>query len=259
MRHSLRDAIRAPWPPPGTAAVPAAALPDRHGRTLALALLASLACHALLVSGWRWQPVAPDATLPAMLTGSGSALRNDAPLHVELVSVRGADAGAVVRAPEAMVGTAKDTIAAPAPAAPAVPRTPPRVPEPPPFDWSGVVNVADTDDIGAADSAFAADIAVEFPVQVATRPQLQQPLTAAYPQGELQRGRKRTVGVLVIVDAEGRVERARKNYEDDVYAPAIDAALREAQFTPALDNGRPVRFWTVLVFDFTIFGSPVFP
>ena len=102
-------------------------------------------------------------------------------------------------------------------------------------------------------------IAAEFPDPETTRPQLQQELAVAYPEDALRAHRRMVVGVLVIVDEQGKIERTAKSFDDLVFAPAVDAALQAAQFSPALRDGRPVRFWTVLVFDFTIQGPPIFP
>ncbi len=232
---------------------------DDAARTLAMALVASIACHALLLADWRWNSL-PSSLQPHLFYGVGSiAARQDASLRVELVSARGGDVTAEARPAAAASGTANDIAATPALVAPV--RKRPAVPPPPalPTDQQGLVNVVEFDDIGAVDSTLADAIAAEFPDPETTRPQLQQELAVAYPEDALRAHRRMVVGVLVVVDEQGKVERTAKSFDDLVFAPAVDAALQAAQFSPALRDGRPVRFWTVLVFDFTIQGPPIFP
>jgi TonB family protein len=255
----LRDALSAPRQARIGASVTTVA-DDDAARTLAMAFAASIACHALLLADWRSNPL-PDALQPSLFYGMGSAgARQDASLRVELVSARGTDVTAEARPPAAAPGAANDIAAAPAPIAPVRKRPAVPPPPPPPVDsQQGLVNVVEFDDIGAVDSTLAEAIGAEFPGTVDTRPQLQQELAVAYPEDALRAHRRMVVGVLVVVDEQGHVERTAKSFDDLVFAPAIDAALQTAQFSPALRDGRAVRFWTVLVFDFTIQGPPIFP
>ncbi len=261
VRQRLRDALPAPWRVRIGASMTTGADGDDAARTLAVALVASIACHALLLAEWRWNSL-PSSLQPNLFYGMGSiAAGQDASLRVELVSARDSDVTAEARPPAAASGTANDIAATPAPVAPVRKRPsvlPPPAP-PLPADQKGLVNVVEFDDIGAVDSTLADAIAAEFPDPETTRPQLQQPLAVAYPEDALRAHRRMVVGVLVVVDEQGKIERTAKSFDDSVFAPAIDAALQTAQFSPALRDGHPVRFWTVLVFDFTIQGPPIFP
>ena len=91
-----------------------------------------------------------------------------------------------------------------------------RVPLPPPLpaEQQGWVSVGAFDDIGAVDQRAWPAVAAEFPDAVTARPQLQQELVIAYPEDALRERRRMTVGVLVIVDEQGKVERTAKSFDD---------------------------------------------
>jgi len=64
-----------------------------------------------------------------------------------------------------------------------------------------------------------------------------------------------TQRLLVLVDAAGRVDFVVFEQEHPWFAPAIEAALREAQFAPAQRKGEPVPGWFALQINFQIIGG----
>lgn len=91
-------------------------------------------------------------------------------------------------------------------------------------------------------SEFPAEIAQG--VRFATRPDVK------YPEDALAARRPGSVTAFVIVDAKGTVEEVSIVEGTPEFAQPVQDALLATRFRPAEDRGTPIRFYTMLRFDF---------
>jgi hypothetical protein len=119
---------------------------------------------------------------------------------------------------------------------------------PPPGDVAvGPVN--DLDRIGRAQ---ALRIASRYPQPVTKRPLLLDTLTVPYPLRAAFAYRDARITVLMLVDADGRIADTTLYPDDPFFTPTILASLREAHFAPANMKGKPVPYWAMMDFVFTM-------
>ena len=95
-------------------------------------------------------------------------------------------------------------------------------------------------------------LAQRFPATVAKRPLLRAPLVVPYPPRAARARAEIRIAALVLLDAEGRKTETTLYPDDEMFAPTVLAALDVAQFTPAEIDGKPVPYWTILDFVFTM-------
>jgi len=95
-------------------------------------------------------------------------------------------------------------------------------------------------------------LAQRFPPKVEKRPQLRAPLVVPYPPRAARARAEIRIAALVLLDAEGRKTETSLYPDDALFAPTVLAALDGAQFTPAEIDGKPVPYWTILDFIFTM-------
>ena len=123
---------------------------------------------------------------------------------------------------------------------------------PPPGDVAvGPVN--DPDRIGRAQ---ALRLASRFPQPVAKRPRLLDTLTVPYPTRAAFAHRDARITVLILVDANGRIVDTTLYPDDPFFTPTVLTALRGARFAPADIKGKPVPYWAMMEFVFTMRRPP---
>jgi len=73
-----------------------------------------------------------------------------------------------------------------------------------------------------------------------------------YPEVARRAGIEGHVTVLVLVDTKGRVEAVGKAIGPEIFHEAAKAAAAQTEFTPAIQNDKPVRVWVSLPFKFQL-------
>ncbi len=73
-----------------------------------------------------------------------------------------------------------------------------------------------------------------------------------YPRAALDAGTEGSVAALLTLDAQGHVVDATLLPEDGLFAPAVAQAIKSAEFAPAETDGKPVPYWAIVQFFFTI-------
>ena len=119
---------------------------------------------------------------------------------------------------------------------------------PPPGDVAvGPVN--DLDRIGRAQ---ALRIASRYPQPVTKRPLLLDTLTVPYPLRAAFAHRDARITALMLVEADGRIIDTTLYPDDPFFTPTVLAALRGARFAAADIKGKPVPYWAMMEFVFTM-------
>ncbi len=103
-------------------------------------------------------------------------------------------------------------------------------------------------------AGFRTQMAARFADIPARAPRLNGTLSVLYPVKGAMAGRSLALSALLLIDARGKISEARVLPEDPVFIAAVLAALKNSAFYPAELDGRPIPYWTVLDFNFTIDG-----
>ncbi len=90
----------------------------------------------------------------------------------------------------------------------------------------------------------------EFPAEIAQGVRLAARPDVKYPEDALAARRQGSVLAFVVVDAKGAVEEVSIVEGAPEFAQPVQDALLATRFRPAEDRGTPVRFYTMLRFDF---------
>jgi TonB family protein len=208
------------------------------------ALACSIAIHALILG------LLSVATLRPPAHGPADAHSVSLPIQVAILRPSEASVEPVpaIAPPEAIgIGT---------PLPQPLPRALPQPPRPrPSAAGSGFLP-----DIGVGvlrDSAelpidLRARLAMEFPRVPARLPRTQRPVTIAYPEAALREGRESRVIALIVVDADGKAADIVVTPDDAIFGHAVRDALAGASYVPAYDNGKPLRHWLALTFEFEL-------
>jgi outer membrane biosynthesis protein TonB len=116
----------------------------------------------------------------------------------------------------------------------------------------GDVAVGAVDTPGALGTTQALRLAQRFPQEIANKPRLQDPLVVAYPARAARAHREARVSVLLIIDADGSVLETTLLPDDQLFGPTVRDAVAGGKFKPAEADARPVPYWMVLEFVFTM-------
>jgi TonB family protein len=224
---------------------------------LAPAFAASLAVHAvLLLALVSWVAVGDRVQFPGrdalavLLVGASAPPSADAPSGDLSIAVPAqetpllAEPAAQVEARNAQPpSAASDARAQPAPPAAAAAN---RVVS------LGSVDVRLlTDGMGTSLHPMHANrVGSEFPAEIAQGVRLAAKPEVKYPEDALAARRQGSVLAFVIVDAKGAVEEVSIVEGAPEFAQPVQDAILATRFRPAEDRGTPVRFYTMLRFDF---------
>ncbi len=226
------------------------AMPPPASRTpLAPALAASLVVHVAIAAA-----LAPLAATGRTTLGIGAL-----PLVARLVTMDpgAGDAPSLSATPGAPSDAAAPAMAAPAAAAVAIapappsPAAAPAAASPPtsPALATGAPGIAQTPgSMGLLSAPLLARIESEYPAEIDAPVQVVIAPTVAWPDGARRAG---TVVAWIAVDAAGTVEDVVVDGEADL-GEAVRAAVLAAKFLPARNRGAPIRFFTILRFDFGV-------
>ena len=99
---------------------------------------------------------------------------------------------------------------------------------------------------------YVARLAQRFPERVSKTPLLLGSPIVMYPAAAIAAGAERRIAALLTVDANGRIVDLQLVPDDPLFSPAVQDALKEAQFTPAEIDTRTVPYWAILEFVFTL-------
>jgi hypothetical protein len=103
-------------------------------------------------------------------------------------------------------------------------------------------------------AGMRAQMATRFTDIPARAPRLNGTLSVLYPTKGAMAGRSLALSALLLIDEHGKISEARVLPEDPVFIAAVLAALKNSRFYPAEFDGKPISYWTVLDFNFTIDG-----
>lgn len=95
-----------------------------------------------------------------------------------------------------------------------------------------------------------ARMGVEFPIEIDHPVRMREPILARYPPVALAQGREDSVGVWVLVNAEGIAEEVQVLDGSPEFADAVIAAVNAAKFIPAENRLHKIRFPLALEFQF---------
>jgi outer membrane biosynthesis protein TonB len=222
-------------------------------RRLAIAIGASLVIHALVVASLRGLLLA----LPAQDVGVAT---NFATLQAVLAGPR-TEAEPVEPAPlEPPVPPAlflpplEEPLVLPTRRANIPAQAPPPGPvlrpgtERPPVS----ISVKLIDDPTRLGAEYALTLAQKFSRRASKPPALVGSLSVVYPPAALSAGTEGSVAALLTLDTQGHVLESTLLPEGGLFAPAVADALRTAEFAPAEIDGKPVPYWTIVEFYFSI-------
>jgi hypothetical protein len=102
-------------------------------------------------------------------------------------------------------------------------------------------------------------LAQRFPRTAAKPPQLRGPFTVPYPPRAARAHAEARIGTLLLLDSTGRVVDVTLFPDEPLFRPAILEALNGARFAPALSDGKPIPYWTILEFVFSLRPAPAKP
>jgi TonB family protein len=114
------------------------------------------------------------------------------------------------------------------------------------------IAVGTIDDPARIGPDYVARLAQRFPHRAAKRPALLGSPIVTYPAGALESGTERRVTILLTLRADGSIADSQLTYDDPLFGPAALEALKSAQFTPAEIDGKPIPYWAIVEFVFSL-------
>ena len=114
------------------------------------------------------------------------------------------------------------------------------------------IAVGTIDDPARIGPDYTARLAQRFPHRAAKPPTLLGSPIVAYPAAALDSGTERRVTVLLTVRADGSIADSQLTYDDPLFGPAALEALKSAQFAPAEIDGKPIPYWAIVEFVFSL-------
>ena len=106
-----------------------------------------------------------------------------------------------------------------------------------------------TDRIGRAQELR---LAQRFPIPAINPVRLSEPLVVPYPPLAAAEHREARIAVLLILDADGRIVETNLFPDDPLFRPTVLDVLSRTQLVPARLDGKPVPYWAILEFVFTL-------
>jgi hypothetical protein len=134
----------------------------------------------------------------------------------------------------------------------AVPFEPSLEPTPSDAPPPGDVAVGPVNDLDRIGRAQALRLASRYPQPVTKRPLLLDTLTVPYPLRAAFAHRDARITALMLVEADGRIIDTTLYPDDPFFTPTVLAALRGARFAAADIKGKPVPYWAMMEFVFTM-------
>jgi hypothetical protein len=114
------------------------------------------------------------------------------------------------------------------------------------------------EDPGRLGPDYVVRLAQRFPDRAPKPPMLAGTTSVAYPPAALASGTERRVAVLLTLRADGSIAESQLIPDDPLFGPTVLEALKDARFTPAEIEGKPVPYWAIVEFVFLL-GRPPAP
>ena len=95
-------------------------------------------------------------------------------------------------------------------------------------------------------------LAQRFPKAAANPARLREPLVVPYPPRAAWEHREARIIALLILDTDGRIVETTLFPDDPLFAPTVLDVLSHARLAPAELDGKPLPYWTILEFVFTL-------
>jgi len=118
-----------------------------------------------------------------------------------------------------------------------------------------IISVKVIDDPSWLGSVYALSLAQRFSHRAQKPPALIGSSALIYPRAAMDAGISGRVAALLTIDPLGHILDSTLIPEDGLFAPAVANALKTAQFTPAEIDGKPVLYWAIVEYYFSI-GRP---
>jgi TonB-like protein len=232
------------------------ALRRAHDRRVSIAIGASLVIHALTIAMLRglMPPIyaSPQAsagsssTLQAILAGPKSEHASAEPKEIDMPVE-----------PELLLPPAAKPVASP------IPRPPPPTGPLPGDNPAGTgpstpeirIALRTIDDPAALGPEYVVRVAQRFPVRAGKPPMLLGSPAVMYPPAAVESHAERRVAVLLTLRADGSIAESQLIPEDPLFGPPVLDALKSTQFAPAEVDGKPVPYWAIVEFVFSL-GRP---
>jgi outer membrane biosynthesis protein TonB len=258
-----------------TTNLPFMASPDGRDRRLWLAFAASALAHALalvILAGLLLPSPVPVWVRMGQPAVVQVLLAEPEPAQVAPQADTPVDAARIQ--PEIEPTIAPPPVPAPTPATPDPPALARRVDAPPPAALAtgaatpteplpdavpddspippGDIAIGAVESPEALGTTQALRLAQRFPQKIGLRPRLQNSLVVLYPPRAARAFREARVSALLIIDDDGKVLETTLLPDDPLFGPTVRDALARAKFLPAEAESRPVAYWMVLEFVFTM-------
>jgi hypothetical protein len=115
-----------------------------------------------------------------------------------------------------------------------------------------IISVKLIDDPSWLGANYALLLAQRFSRRAQKLPALIGSSALMYPRAALEAGASGRVAALLTIDPQGRILDSTLLPEDGLFADAVANALKTAQFTPAEIDGKPVPYWAIVEYYFSI-------
>jgi TonB family protein len=120
------------------------------------------------------------------------------------------------------------------------------------------VAVGTIGDAAMLGSRYASDLAQKYPTRPSKEAMMLGSLGVAYPYEAQRAGIEGRFAVVVNLDARGRVTSKEMVIDDPIFGPVMLDALNSASFSPAEVDAKPIPYWIIVEFIFSI-GRPTPP
>jgi len=137
-------------------------------------------------------------------------------------------------------------------------RLPALAPPPGPVPRSGsdrpqvIISVRLIDDPSWLGTDYALSLAQRFSRRAQKLPSLIGSPAVIYPSAAVEAGSGGRVAALLTIDPQGRILESTLLPADGLFAPAVANALKTAHFAPAEIDGKPVAYWAIVEYYFSI-------
>jgi hypothetical protein len=112
-----------------------------------------------------------------------------------------------------------------------------------------VVAVQDAERVGHTTSIR---LAQRFAGNVSKTPTLRNSLVVSYPPDAARSYTEARIAVVAILGADGKLQEITLYPDDPQFGPFVRSALQDAQFLPAETDAKPVPYWAILEFVFSM-------
>ncbi len=114
------------------------------------------------------------------------------------------------------------------------------------------VAVGTIDDPARLGPDYIARLAQRFPNRAAKPAMLLGSPIVIYPPAALEAGTERRVAALLTLRADGSIAESQLVREDPLFGPVVLDVLKDTQFAPAEIDGKPVPYWVIVEFVFSL-------